>query len=87
MCLRALSRSAVTLDQIFIAYGLGTSLTKIHLTLKIPFHLSEAQTVEFCDSSTLLYQLLVPTISMRTYGVSISATPQKCLDPLTEKNK
>ena len=55
MCLSALSQSAVNLIQVVITYGLGTSLTKIHFTLKIPFHLSEAQTVEFCDSSTLPY--------------------------------
>ena len=66
----------------------GTSRTKIHLTLKIPFHLSWAQTLLVCVSSTLnVNQHTSPAIKERNYGVSICATPQKWREPLTEKKR
>jgi hypothetical protein len=72
MCLSALRLSVDGHVQRRTTYGLGTSLTKIHLTLKIPFHLSDAQTVEFFDSSTLPDQLHDHRLGLRKLTESAS---------------
>lgn len=75
--------TSCTKSRVRETHGVGTSRTKIHLTRKIPFHLSWAQTVELCVSSTLhdisaLLEFLCRHDGKEVaHGVSISATPQK----------